>query len=67
MQDVTKFNEIEGFLTDKEQRCLLKLAADADCVVEIGAFKGKSTCVLASQCHEVYSIDPHISNVEHKG
>ena len=40
-------------------------------IVEIGSFKGLSTCYLSNgskdgNCSKVFAIDPHCGNIEHK-
>jgi hypothetical protein len=58
-------SEIEGWLSDAEKACLYQLAyetAPNTAIVELGAWQGKSTIMLAagseerSNCH-VYSVD----------
>lgn len=42
-----------------ELECLLSYAIDAEVIVEIGCFEGKTTASLAHQTpHRVYSVDP---------
>lgn len=54
---------VEGWLHDGEARALYELARQCKTVVEIGAYRGRSTCVLARAVAEnggiLWSIDPH--------
>jgi predicted O-methyltransferase YrrM len=52
-----KWNHVEGWLLDVEANKLQEIAKDK-VVLEIGAFKGKSTCCFAEVAKHVYSIDP---------
>ena len=59
-----KLNELVGLVPENVGRRLAELAAlihPGNVIVEIGSFKGKSTCYLASGSQEsvpVYAIDP---------
>lgn len=68
-----KVTEIDGFITNKDIFILYLLAKYQDIegdIVEIGSFKGKSTCCLMEGLkyrHEViYAIDPHTGSKEHQ-
>lgn len=58
----------DGFLGEAEARLLNKLAANVapPCViVEIGAYRGRSTCALAVDARApVYSVDTHQKDAE---
>lgn len=59
---------VEGWLSLEEARFLCEAAANAaDYIVEIGAFRGRSTIALALGARKsgsmVYSIDPHVEFV----
>ncbi len=49
----------EGWLTAPEARTLRRLAA-GKVVLEMGAFKGRSTVVLADTAKHVFSVDRHL-------
>ena len=60
---------IEGWLTPNQERWLFEnayLLPDKSNIVEIGSFKGRSTCCLASACRgtrkRVYAIDTFSGN-----
>ena len=62
---IQKVSAIEGYLTILEASCLILEASLAErIIVEIGAYRGKSTVALAAGAYfgegaVVYSIDPH--------
>lgn len=65
-------NKIDGWLNPPVVRLLYRLVRSLPenaNIVEIGSWKGKSTCLLAlaspDSC-KVYAIDPHIGSHEHK-
>ena len=52
-------NHVPGVIPGNMMEELQKLAADRETIVEIGSYKGKSACALASTCPGiVYCIDP---------
>ena len=59
---VDKAERIQGWMTRPELEWLYEKAKEMQSVVEIGAFKGRSTFVLASACNgdsgKVYVVDP---------
>lgn len=61
------FNEIEGWFFEGEARMMNRRAAEIDppnVIVEIGSYRGKSTCALALHARTaVYAIDPHIMSI----
>ena len=67
-------DKVPGFLSSVEGSILFSYASSElkGEVVEIGSFKGKSTCWLASALKlsgskkKVYAIDPHIGSEEHQ-
>ena len=71
---VAAFNSIPGYLSWHEGYSLLTLAEEwpsAGDVVEIGSFKGKSTCFLAQGCAAsgrglVYAVDHFKGSPEHQ-
>ena len=66
------FKNVEGWLSLAACKTLYNNSLNSKLpVVEIGAFKGKSTCYLGLGSKngnrvKVYSIDPHTGNPEHK-
>jgi predicted O-methyltransferase YrrM len=73
-EKVAAFNAIPGYLTWHEGYALLSFAeqwpSDGD-IVEIGSFKGKSTCYLAQGCATsgrgvVYAVDHFKGSPEHQ-
>lgn len=55
---------VDGLLVSGQERCLFRMAwrlPDAAVIVEIGSYKGRSTCCLAYACvgtkRQVYAID----------
>ena len=64
---------VEGWLSDREASFLFDTAArcrNRGAIVEIGSYKGKSTvCMgLGAGSHVmIYAIDPHMSDLEHRG
>jgi MMP 1-O-methyltransferase len=73
-QKVAAFNGIAGFLSWEEGYTLMTFAEQwptAGDIVEIGSFKGKSTCYLAQGCAAsgrgvVYAIDHFRGSPEHQ-
>ncbi len=60
-------DEVHGWLSDNEARCLYKLAKASSkkgVIVEIGSWQGKSAIWLAKSGNKVYAIDPHIGAPE---
>lgn len=63
--DDERVASIEGWITQKQARLLGRLAADLPAgttVIEIGAFRGKSTAALtlaADESVDVITVDPH--------
>ncbi len=59
------YEDVEGFLGFAEAEFLYAAGRGRRCIVEIGSYRGKSTCLLASACAgaggRVYAIDPHIN------
>lgn len=60
---------IQGWLTPNQERWLFETAyllPDSSAIVEIGSFKGRSTCCLASACRgtqkRVYAVDTFCGN-----
>lgn len=58
-------DSVEGWLAEGQERWFFEAAyslPDATTIVEIGSFKGRSTCALASGCRgtrkRVFAIDP---------
>ncbi len=73
-QRAAAFNAIPGFLTWEEGYTLMAFAegwpSEGD-VVEVGSFKGKSTCFLAQGCAaagrgRVYAVDHFTGSPEHQ-
>jgi predicted O-methyltransferase YrrM len=66
--------EVEGWLTPREARLLYTLARGCTgrgVIVEIGAWKGRSTICLARGARDgrrprVYAVDPHTGSPEHR-
>ena len=64
--------EIEGWLTPKEGRCLQELVGKAPgkIIVEIGAWKGRSTAYLLETCQEhdkvLFTVDHFRGSIEHQ-
>lgn len=52
------WTEIDGWLSLEEGRKLQQLAAGKR-VLEIGSYRGRSTCCLAATAKRVVSVDPH--------
>jgi predicted O-methyltransferase YrrM len=57
---------VEGMVSDAEAAKLMKLAAGVPedvCIVEVGSYRGRSTCALAigAEGARVYAIEPHES------
>jgi len=58
-------DSVEGFLSKREAELLYSLALTVPAgrsIVEIGSYKGRSTCVLAAAAQgrvPVYAVDPH--------
>ena len=72
--NAVQYNNLPGFLMLAEGMALMSLAenwpVDGD-VVEIGSFKGKSTCFLAAGCRaanrgRVYAVDHFGGSPEHQ-
>jgi predicted O-methyltransferase YrrM len=56
--DITKALEIDGWMKREELEWLARKALDAQNIVEIGAFRGRSTRALTDHCSgTVYTID----------
>jgi predicted O-methyltransferase YrrM len=56
-------NHVPGVMPGNMMEELQRLAADREIIVEIGSYKGKSACALASTCPGiVYCIDPWDGN-----
>lgn len=56
----------EGWLTVEEAACLAELAANR-VVLEVGAWKGRSTVALASTAAMVVTVDTFSGSAEHQG
>ena len=60
---ITGVLSLRGHNTDEQYLALAEYAAAVsppECIVEIGTFRGKSACALASETDaHVYTIDPH--------
>jgi predicted O-methyltransferase YrrM len=57
---------VEGMISEAEIGALMKLAAEVPagaCIVEVGSYRGRSTCALALGANgsPVYAIEPHES------
>lgn len=52
------WTEIEGWLSPAQGQALQELAAGGD-VLELGSYKGRSTCCLAAAARQVSSVDWH--------
>jgi predicted O-methyltransferase YrrM len=50
------WKEIEGYLSDAEAAFLQFICKDK-CVLEVGAYHGKSTCVIAEVCAHLTTVD----------
>lgn len=57
---------IEGWLLDDEIKFLQEQGKKGGLIVEIGAWKGKSTVALASSGNKIVSIDHHVGSIEHQ-
>lgn len=56
-------NHVPGVMPGNMMEELQKLAADQEVIVEIGSYRGKSACALASTCPGiVYCVDPWDGN-----
>jgi predicted O-methyltransferase YrrM len=56
---------VEGWLTDEQARRLFERASEAQRIVEIGSFRGRSAIVMAKAAPpgaELVAIDPHAGN-----
>lgn len=66
-KDIDKVMSIEGYLKKQEAECLVENAKNAKkggVIVEIGSYRGRSTCALAigtkaTNKMPVYAIEPH--------
>ena len=62
-EDVWAYTQaIQGWFTENEARYTYELACALPthlCVVEIGAFRGRSTSVFGASGRTVYTVDPH--------
>jgi predicted O-methyltransferase YrrM len=73
--DLKKLSEIEGQITSDEASELARLASEVQPnqdIVEIGSYRGRSTCALAvgsirGHGNRVYAVDPHVEFVGPKG
>lgn len=52
------YANLEGLIPDAVGRVLNSYAQGKEVVVEIGSYKGKSTCYLADAAEHVWAIDP---------
>jgi predicted O-methyltransferase YrrM len=65
-RQVRRALSVEGMVSDAEAAKLIELAAGTPagtCVVEVGSYRGRSTCALAigAEGARVYAIEPHES------
>jgi hypothetical protein len=58
-----RFNEIDGWLTENEGKALAALAKDG-CVLELGAWKGRSTVAMAATAEYVTTVDSFTGDAE---
>jgi predicted O-methyltransferase YrrM len=56
---------VDGWLSKREAELLFTIASqvpEGQSIVEIGSYKGRSTCALAAGAHDsvpIYAVDPH--------
>jgi predicted O-methyltransferase YrrM len=64
------YDHVDGFLALREAEFLYRAARGMRTIVEIGSFRGKSTCLLALGSADVgghvHAIDPHINVANHE-
>jgi len=65
-RQVRRALSVEGMVSDAEAAKLIELAAGVSedgCIVEVGSYRGRSTCALAigAKGARVYAIEPHES------
>jgi predicted O-methyltransferase YrrM len=65
-RQVRRALSVEGMVSDAEATKLMDLASavpDGACIVEVGSYRGRSTCALAVGANgaRVYAIEPHES------